>query len=100
MTDHCDELTDDMRKQLDDTRRQLHAAINRNPKPRELLAAVYGDVWDTAQLVQTFEVHGYMAPFVAVTRRADNAKGSMLFQHAPRYYFSFDPLKTDGEVHG
>ena len=100
MTDHRDELTDDIRKQFDDARRQLRAAINRNPHTRELLEALHGDVWDTQQLVQTFEVHGYMAPFVAVTRRADNVKGSLLFQHAPRYYFAFDPVKTDGEVNG
>jgi hypothetical protein len=100
MTEQHDELTDDVRKQFDTVRRQLCESINRNPKPRELLEVLYGEVWDTSQLVQTFEVHGYMAPFAAVTRRTDNVKGSLMFQHTPRYYFSFDPVKTDGEVHG
>jgi hypothetical protein len=30
-----------------------------------------------------------MAPFVVVRRKSDGVKGSMMFQHMPRYYFSF-----------
>ena len=32
-----------------------------------------------------------MAPVVVVRRRSDGVKGSVLFQHSPRFYFSFDP---------
>ena len=45
--------------------------------------------WDTAALSAEFEVIGFMAPFVAVRRKADGAKGSMEFTHSPRFYFNF-----------
>jgi len=45
--------------------------------------------WDTDQLRAEFEVIGFMAPFVAVRRKSDGAKGSMEFTHNPRYYFNF-----------
>ena len=45
--------------------------------------------WDTAELSRDFEVIGFMAPFVAVRRRVDGAKGSMEFTHSPRFYFNF-----------
>jgi len=45
--------------------------------------------WDTQQLQAEFEVIGFMAPFVAVRRKSDGAKGSMEFTHNPRFYFNF-----------
>jgi hypothetical protein len=36
-----------------------------------------------------FEVKGFMAPYVIVRRKSDDAVGSLEFQHEPRYYFSF-----------
>jgi hypothetical protein len=45
--------------------------------------------WDTAQLSAEFEVIGFIAPFVAVRRKADGKKGSMEFTHYPRFYFNF-----------
>ena len=47
--------------------------------------------WDTTQLSADFEVIGFMAPFVVVRRKADGAKGSLMFTHSPRYYFDFTP---------
>jgi hypothetical protein len=32
-----------------------------------------------------------MAPLVVVRRKADGVKGSLEFQHMPRYYFGFQP---------
>jgi hypothetical protein len=32
-----------------------------------------------------------MAPFVVVRRKADGRKGSLEFQHHPRFYFNFMP---------
>jgi hypothetical protein len=72
-------------------RRELVAAINAGS--REALEAEYGQVWDTAQLGEDFNVTGFAAPFVVVTRKSDNAKGSLCFQHHPRFYFSFQPFK-------
>ncbi len=34
-----------------------------------------------------------MAPFVIVRRRADGVKGSLEFQHNPRFYFNWVEYK-------
>lgn len=66
--------------------------INAEPGSRAALEAKYGEVWDTDQLADAFEVIGFMAPLVVVKRRADNVKGSLEFQHGPpRLYFNFEP---------
>ena len=70
-------------------RRALVSAINAHPGSREALEQEYGQVWDTDQLSQDFEVTGFMAPFVVVKRKSDGAVGSLQFQHNPRFYFSF-----------
>ena len=45
--------------------------------------------WDTDGLRENFEVHGFAAPFVVVTRKSDGKKGSLEFTHHPRVYFNF-----------
>jgi len=74
-------------------RRDLVAEINAAPGSRESLSAQYGEVWDTSELARDFEVLGFMAPFVVVKRKADRQKGSLEFQHSPRFYFSFQSDK-------
>jgi hypothetical protein len=56
---------------------------------RGRLEAQHGQVWDTAQLAEHFEVLGFAAPYVVVRRRSDQRKGSLEFQHLPRFYFNF-----------
>jgi hypothetical protein len=56
---------------------------------RKRLEAQHGQVWDTEQLSQQFEVLGFMAPYVVVRRKSDGRKGSLEFQHLPRLYFNF-----------
>ena len=56
---------------------------------RKRLTLEYGQVWNTQELGETFEVLGFMAPFVVVRRKEDGAKGSLEFQHSPRFYFGF-----------
>ncbi len=70
-------------------RRQQVAEINANPGSREALEATHGQVYDTQQLREQFEVLGFMAPLVVVRRRSDGAKGSLYFQHDPRFYYGF-----------
>jgi hypothetical protein len=48
-----------------------------------------GAVHDTAYIREHYEVIGFMAPFVAVKRKADGVKGSFEFQHDPRFYFNW-----------
>jgi hypothetical protein len=72
-------------------RRQRLAEINLVPGSREALEAEHGKVWDTEELVEEFEVIGFMAPFVVARRKADGVKGSLEFQHDPRFYFGWKP---------
>jgi hypothetical protein len=74
---------------LDDARRTRLHEINTDAGDRARLEARYGRVWDTEDLRAEFEVLGFMAPFVVVRRRSDSQKGSLEFQHHPRFYFSF-----------
>ena len=69
------------------------AEINAEPGSRAALEAKYGQVWTTDELSHTFEVIGFMAPLVVVRRKSDGMKGSLEFQHNPRYYFNFEPYK-------
>jgi len=69
--------------------RQRLAEINAEPGSREALEAQHGQVWNTDQLSDDFEVIGFMAPLVVVRRRSDGKKGSLEFQHSPRFYFNF-----------
>jgi hypothetical protein len=71
-------------------RRQRLVEINSEPGSREALEAKYGQVWDTNQLAEDFEVIGFSA-LVVVRRKGDGVKGSLEFQHNPRYYFAFHP---------
>lgn len=70
-------------------RRAEVATINRVPGCREDLEAKYGQVWSTDEMCQEFEAIGFMAPYVVVRRRSDQVKGSLKFQHNPRFYFNF-----------
>ena len=73
-------------------RRERLAEINAEPGSREALERQHGQVWDTQQLAQDFEVIGFLAPLVVVRRKADGVKGSLEFQHGPpRLYFNFAP---------
>lgn len=61
---------------------------------RERLEATYGRVWDTDEMQRDFTVEGFGAPFVVVRRKADGARGTLAFQHSPRFYFAFQVRST------
>jgi hypothetical protein len=73
----------------EDHRRALVELINSRPRERKWLEMFYGQVWDTQELQQDFEVAGFLAPFVLVWRKSDGMQGSLIFQHLPRFYWSF-----------
>ena len=79
-----------MSDSTESVRRQLVAEINAQPGSREALEAQHGQVWDTGQMIDEFEAIGFAAPLVVVRRRADGVKGSLMFQHSPRFYFKFE----------
>ena len=76
----------------DDTetiRRQRLVEINAEPGARETLESQHGQVWNTDEMSQDFEAIGFLAPLVVVRRKSDGKKGSLEFQHNPRFYFNF-----------
>jgi hypothetical protein len=81
--------------ETEEVRRRRLAVVNsavesKDPTTeRQRLEAQYGRVWDTAQLSVEFEVLGFMAPHVVVRRKSDGRKGSLEFQHLPRFHFNF-----------
>lgn len=80
-----------MTDQTENARKQMLVEINAEPGSREYLEAQHGQVWDTGQLSEDFEVLGFMAPIVVVRKKSDGQKGSLYFQHSPRFYFGFEP---------
>lgn len=76
-------------------RRQRLAEINVQPGNREALEAAHGQVWDTDQMSEQFQAIGFMAPYIVVQRRSDGVKGSLEFQHNPRFYFNFVAHRKD-----
>lgn len=75
--------------ETEDIRREL--VKNQIPEERSLLEEEYGknNVWDTDEMVNDFDVSGFMAPFVVVTRKTDSVVGTLEFQHMPRYYYNW-----------
>ena len=78
-----------MTEPTEQIRRQVLSEINAEPGSREALQMQHGQVWDTQELGDGFEVVGFAAPFVVVVRKSDGVKGSLAFQHSPRFYFGF-----------
>ena len=72
-------------------RRERLVEINAEPGSREALEAQHGRVWDTSELQEEYQVLGFLAPYIVAIRRSDNVKGSLEFQHNPRFYFNFVP---------
>lgn len=70
-------------------RRELVGAINASPGSREALEAQHGRVWDTSEMQADFEAVGFAAPFIVVRRKVDGQRGTLTFQHSPRFYFDF-----------
>lgn len=76
--------TEDIRKEL--IAKQQEAG----PKTKEQLEKENpGPVLTTEELSAQYDVLGFMAPFVVVRRKSDGRRGSLLFQHMPRFYYSW-----------
>lgn len=74
----------------EELRRQRIAELAAEPGSREALEKQYGQVWNTDELTNDFEVIGFAAPLVVVRRKADGQKGSLEFRSRPdRLYFNF-----------
>ena len=69
----------------------LNAEIESDDPTRERarLESKHGTVYDSKELQAEYEVVGFLAPFVEVVRKCDGARGTLGFQHHPRFYFNF-----------
>jgi hypothetical protein len=56
---------------------------------RQELEEQYGQVWNTEELQRDFTVDGFSWGVVVVTRKSDNVKGTLEFNHMPRFYYDF-----------
>ena len=72
-------------------RRELVSEINSDPKERAALEKIHGQVWDTKEFREDFDPIGFAAPFITVWRKSDGKRGSLTFQHDPRFYYDFTP---------
>jgi hypothetical protein len=70
-------------------RRAEQARINAEAAERATLEAKHGQVWSTEEMTRDFTVSGFGAPLIVVTRKADGQRGSLYFQHRPRFYWGF-----------
>jgi len=61
-------------------------------KQRERMEIAHGQVWTTSEVQEDFEVIQFAAPYVIVRERSTGCKGSLLFQHDPRFYYGFEPV--------
>ena len=56
---------------------------------RKELESEYGEVLSTDELQGKYKVIGFMMGFVAVEDKETGKRGSLNFQHMPRYYYNF-----------
>jgi len=52
-----------------------------------------GNVWDTEGMREEFEIESFCAPCCVARRKKDGVRGLLMFQHSPRFYFQFEPIK-------
>ena len=76
-------------------RRTLVTQVNSNSTVRQELEGRHGTVYDSDEIREHFEVLSFAAPFMVVRRKVDGAKGSLMFQHRPRFYWGFEPTERN-----
>ena len=61
---------------------------------RALLETTYnGQVWNSEELLQYFEVSHFEPPYVHVIHKTNGFRGTVLFNDEPRLYFWFKAAK-------
>ena len=83
--------TADILNMLDQARDAVVAGVVPEPMP-EILVGLVADgepYYTTEQMRELFTVEGFAAPYVLVRRKIDGQAGTLMFTHAPRYYFGF-----------
>ena len=79
-----------MNDETESYRRARLAEINDDAGSRADLEDRYWQVWNSDELrASSMEVIGFMAPFVVVRDLETGKRGSLEFQHSPRFYFNY-----------
>lgn len=68
---------------------QLPKMFAESNASRESLEAKYGQVWSPAEVERDFNVLGFAAAFLLVSRKSDGTKGSLSYQDEQRFYFDW-----------
>jgi len=69
-------------------RRELVQEVNQDTE-RAKLEEKYGDIMTTSEMQERYTVEGFLAPFIVCRRKTDGKRGTLMFSHSPRYYFSW-----------
>ena len=72
-------------------RKQMVAELNSEEATKAELKEKHGRVWTTSEMQEEFDALGFMAPFIIVRRKDTDERGSLMFTHSPRLYFSWQP---------
>lgn len=84
--------TENMRRQMLASQKAVIKAARELLSEEEIVEGIrknYPDACNTKELQERYEVRGFLAPFVSVTRKTDGVKGMMEFTHSPRMYYNF-----------
>jgi hypothetical protein len=80
-----------MADQTEAIRKQMVAELNSEDNAKAELEAKHGKIWTTSEMQEEFDALGFMAPFIIVRKLDTGERGSLMFTHSPRYYFSWKP---------
>lgn len=80
-----------MADQTEAIRKQMVAELNSEDNTKAELESKHGQIWTTSEMQEEFDALGFMAPFIIVRKRNTGERGSLMFTHSPRYYFSWKP---------
>ncbi len=75
----------------EDIRKLMVVDLNSKEATKAELEQKHGRVWTTEEMRDEFEPLGFMAPLIVVRKRDTNERGSLMFTHSPRFYFSWQP---------
>lgn len=78
-------------------RRKRSAEINAEPKSREELEAIWGKVLDHLEMRKNYNQFFFCNPVLVCRRKSDGARGTLLFQFSPRFYFRWKPFPPEAE---
>lgn len=74
-------------------RRKRSAEINSEPKSREELEEIWGQVWDHIEMRKNYNQFFFANPILVCRRKRDGARGTLLYQYSPRLYFRWLPFE-------